>query len=74
MLREEIESWKCKAERDKATIQKLANQKEATIDDLHTKNKRLRERLKYGPGFSRKKAKMTEENQKKIEKLQHELD
>ena len=25
MLREEIESWKCKAERDKATIQKLAN-------------------------------------------------
>ena len=69
MLREEIGSWKCKAERDKATIQKLANRREATIDDFHAENERLRERLKYGPGFLRKKARVTEESQKEIEKL-----
>ena len=74
MLREEIGSWKCKTERDKAKIQKLANRREVTIDDLHVENERLRERLKYGPGFSRKKAKVIEESQKEIEKLQNELD
>ena len=41
---------------------------------MHTKNERLRERLKYGPRFSRTKTKIIEENQKEIEKLQHELD
>ena len=74
MLQEEIGSWKCKAERDKATIQKMANRRDATIDDLHTKNERLRDELKYGPRSAKKKAKMLVESQKEIEKLQHELE
>ena len=62
MLQEEIRSWKCKAEKDKAAIQKMANRRNATIDDLHTKNERLRDELKYRPRFTKKKATMSVES------------
>ena len=67
ILWEEIGSWKCKVERDKTTIQKMANRRDATIDDMHTKNERLREELKYGPWYARNKAKMLVESHKEIE-------
>ena len=74
ILREDIRSWKCKAKRGKAIIQKMANRRDVTIDDLHIENERLRDKLKYGPRSVKKNVKMSVESPKEIEKLQHELE
>ena len=52
----------------------MANRRDATIDDLHIENERLRDKLKYGPRSVKKNVKMSVESPKEIEKLQHELE